>query len=236
MRLVLVVLAVLMASACGSSEPSASPDELFMEYFESTKVKNDLFAAGAATSKDRQATLAAYYNGDELRSLLLLAYECDENKPMPDWHKERCRRNSTVEQAAAGGTLFARSVILKRGDGSLELVNLFVAQSPGRSVLVDLTGRTYTNLENFRATNKFLGPDDTMLTAQNIASAPGEGDIVTIARGRTAPTWLWWALGGVLLVVFVLGAVLVVVAGRSHHRRLTAHLRDPAPSGGGSDA
>ncbi|MFS8102795.1 hypothetical protein LFM09_37275 [Lentzea alba] len=226
MRQVLVVFAVLLASACGSAEPSVSPDDLFMEYARSTTVKNDLLAHGATKSEDRLATLASRYSGGELRGALLFAYECNDNKPAPDWHTKRCRRSSVVDRAAGGGTMFARSVIVKHGDGSLELVTLYVAQSPGRSVLLDGTGRTYTDLENFRATNELFATDDTLLTVRNIAVAPGGGDLITVT-GRTSPTWYWWWLGGLLVVVAALG-VVIVVAGRSHQRRLTAHLRNDA--------
>lgn len=225
MRQALVVLAVLMVSACGSAKPLVSPDELFMEYAQSTHVKNDLLANGATTGKDRLASLAAYYSGGELRGVLLFAYECGGNEKVPSWHEERCRSNDAVGRAASGGTLFARSVIVKHGDGSLELVTLFVARSPGRSVLVDPTGRTYTDLENFRATNQLFSADDTLLTARDIASAPGESDLVTVT-GRTSPTWYWWVLGGVLVVMIAVGTI-AVVAGRRHQRRLTAHLRNP---------
>ncbi|MFS8102794.1 hypothetical protein LFM09_37270 [Lentzea alba] len=210
MRLVLVALAVLLTTSCSTAEPSVTPNELFFEYVQSTSVKGDLWAPTASTAEARRQAIVARYSGDQFQRLVLHALECDGGT-WPPFFEDRCDRSIAVEQTAAGGRLFSRSVIVKHGDGSLELFVLFVLQRGEESLLVDDTGRTYTDLENFRATNEFLGQDDTMLTLRDIESAANEGEHVTVT-GHTPPTRPWW-LGGGLVALIVLGGALVV-AGR----------------------
>ncbi|SMD05135.1 hypothetical protein [Kibdelosporangium aridum] len=214
-----MAVVALVASACGS-EPSVSADDLFGEYLQSTSVKNDRFPTRGSSAEARRIALASRYTVDELQGELLRTFECDE--VLDSWPLNKCELNNAVTAAARdfGGVytlLLGRSVLVKYENGSLELMTLYVMQAPGTRVgIVDRTGRTYSDLEDFRATNELLTSDDTMLTLRDITSVPGKGEIVAVT-GHTSPTWPWWLLGGIV-VLAVVGAGFVVVQRRSTKR------------------
>jgi hypothetical protein len=213
---VLAAALAVVVSGCGSDEPSVTANELFGEYVRSTDVKNDRLPSTGGSSEDRMANFAAYYTVEQLRAVLLQTFECglsDARNPEPS---NRCELNRAVAKAAsdfAGAevTPLGRSVLVKHDDGSLELVTLYVVQrSGGEARLIDRTGRTYTDLEDFRANNDLLTDDDTMMTLRNITSVPGEGEVVAVT-GHTPSTWQWWLLGGVAgLGLLGVGIALVV--------------------------
>jgi hypothetical protein len=212
---IVAALIALMVSACGSSTPPTSAPDLFLEYAESTNVKNDKFDSGG-TSEDRLANFAAYYTPEQLKSKVLSASPCDADAG--------CHLNGAVGKAAqdfAGpaATVFERSILVKHQNGSLELITLYVARkSDSTAELIDSTGKAYSGgLDDFRQNNDLLSSDDLILTPRNITSTPGEGKIVTVS-GHTASNWQPWLIGGIVAVI-VLGAGLVVT------RRLVTRRR-----------
>jgi hypothetical protein len=200
-------LVLLLVSGCGSAEPSTSPADLFMEYARSTEVRNDRFPTNGG-SEDRLANFASRGTPEQIRNLLFQAFDCEAAGG--DFPVSRCDASVPVQQAAEsfGGTLHGRSVVVKHGDGSLELVTLYVAADGDRAQLIDPEGETYTDLEDFRAGNDLLGADDQVLTLKNVTSVPGEGEFVVVT-GQIPSTWQWWLLGGagVILLLAVAGLV-----------------------------
>jgi hypothetical protein len=188
-------------SSCGSSEEPPSDVDLFREYARSTEVINDKFPSEGVSGEDRLANFASQGPPEAIQSQLLSATECADD----------CNPGGATRAAAKdfGGTLFERSLLVKHDDGALELVSLYVAQkSEQDALLIDATGQTYGDLEDFRANNDVLTSEDLMLAPQKITAVPGEGEIVTV-YGHTTTNWLPWVLGGAGLVV-VLGAGLAV--------------------------
>ncbi|GEC10189.1 hypothetical protein SSP24_78440 [Streptomyces spinoverrucosus] len=217
---VLAALSVVLLSSCGSSEPEISGPELFREYTRSTDVENDKFPTDdGRSSEDRLANFAAYYTPEQLQYALLAATPCDDTATEPP-----CSPNASVRQAAkdfagASGTLYQRSVLVKREDKSLELVTLYVARSADKkTALIDSDGATYTGgLDDFRRHNDIFDVDDTILTPQGIDSVPGEGKIVAVS-GHTPVNWVPWVVGGAAVVV-------LPVAGVAAGRRLAPRRR-----------
>ena len=220
--LVVALLAALTSVAgCGSGEPSASPGELFGEYLRATNVRNDRFPSSGGSSEDRLANFASMGTPDQLAGSLLRTYECGEGST-----SSRCELNGTVSRAAtdfagAGAKPLGRSLVVKHGDGKLELVTVYVVRrADGQARLIDRNGETYTGLDDFRSGNEVLDHEDTVLTPRNITSIPGEGELVVVS-GHTAPVWPWWLAGG-LTILAVAGVGRVVVS-----RRRAARHPDP---------
>jgi hypothetical protein len=211
MRLVrgILALTLLLLAGCGSTEPSVSPAELFMEYARSTEVRNDRFPTSDGASEDRLANFAAHGTPQQIQNLLFQAFDCESaggNFPV-----SRCEAGVPVKKAAEtfGGTLYGRSIVVRHADGSLELVTLYVAADGDRAQLIDPAGETYTDLEAFRAGNDLLDSQDMVLTLRDITSVPGEGEIVVVT-GHTPSTWQWWLLGGFGVLVLLVAAGLVI--------------------------
>jgi hypothetical protein len=87
---------------------------------------------------------------------------------------------------------------------------------PGTAVAVDRTGRSYTDLTDFRAHNDLLTPDDLVMTSADLTGVPGGPSVVV--TGHTPPTWPWGLLGGIIALVSVLAAVLVLLRRRAKAR------------------
>ena len=165
MRILLLLTAALITAVagCGSGGPSFTTGELFEEYTGSTDVTNDRFPGTGGSGEDRRPNFAAYYSPDQLLGTLLRAYECDGREAVNPAPANPCRLTGPVQEAAAefagsGTRPLGRSVLVKHGDGSLELLILYVVRaSDGRARLIDETGRAYTGLEDFRSRNDLLG-------------------------------------------------------------------------------
>jgi hypothetical protein len=219
MRLGLAILAaavVLGSSACGSvEEPSISASELFEEYVLSTDVENDRLNSTDSLSRHRVAT--RYYPPGELLVTLLQTFECDERKPADSLWSNRCDLNDAVRKAArdfGAAEPLGRSILVNRAHGALQLITLYVARgADNKAVLIDHTGQTYTDLEDFRANNNLLTRDDTMLTLRDITSVSGEGEVITVT-GRIPVMWPWWLFGGIAVLAAVGTGLVFVVRNR----------------------
>lgn len=221
------LIGTLVSGCGGSGEPDISASELMREYTKSTDVKNDVFPGGG-TSEDRIANIAAHVSADQLPSALLAAGACEAAT-------EKCPRPGAAERAVrdfAGksGEAFERSVLVKREDGSLELLRLYVARKADKTAaLVDSDGRTYTGgLDDFREHNELLSADDVMLAPRGITAVPGEGDIVTVS-GHTSTDWTPWRIGG-LATVLAVGGVVVARMLVLQRRQAPAPYPDPDPA------
>jgi hypothetical protein len=224
-----IVSIALTTSACGSPESPDPAPNLFGDYVRSTTVVNDRFAGTGGSSEDRMANFAAYYTPEQLQARLLSAFPCDTSAPDDsgrggDFFDTHCDLTGTVLDGVrrVGGSddkVAGRVVLVKREDGSLELLTLLVAA--GR--LIDADGKTYDGLNDFRENNDLLSPDDVMLAPRNLTAVPGEGEVVTV-YGHTRSTWHLWALGGI--VVVLLGVALLVAL----RRAATRSRRAPAPT------
>lgn len=105
------------------------------------------------------------------------------------------------------GGVQIRGMLVRRDDGGLELMPLYVAGS----LVVAVTGRTYEGgLEEFVRHNDLLARDDQVLVVAEPTVTTGDGRLVVVS-GSTAPPVAMIILP-VLVVVTILagGAVLVV--------------------------
>ncbi|MGA4837815.1 hypothetical protein [Streptomyces sp. G45] len=219
----LMALAALGAptvSACDSSEPEPpSLTSLFRDYVESTDVKNDPYPAEGGSVADRKAAFAAQGDPQQLLNRLLSAYPCHTAED------KRCPHSD--------GTFYRRNVLVKHGDGTLEVIALYVTDRPGRrDLLTDSSDRTYTGgLEDFRRHNDLLDSDDMMLAPTDLTNT--KGGKLTVVSGHTDddPSRAWLIGGAVTLG----GLVLVGVAARFVALREEAREASEAREGAGAE-
>ncbi|MGP4028399.1 hypothetical protein [Actinomadura sp. 3N407] len=194
---------VLSVAACGSSSP---PDatKLFGEYARSTDVVGDEFGAGETTG-DRLANFASRGNPQQVMTGVLAAYPCIAEECSPDLSVD----NALVAFAGSTGKTYKRHIVVKRGDGQLELMKLYVARKPdGSSVLVGPEGKTFRGgLEDFRRHNDVLDSDDHIVAPRNITAVPGKGEIVA-TTGHTGRNWTWWLLAGMAAAALATGTLV----------------------------
>ncbi len=199
---------MLILAACSSPEKLPSEPAMMGEYLRSTSVKNDRFT-GAMSSEERLTFLRANYHLERFDSVLLGAFRCGDGKSRGPLPSDKCDLNDDVRRALGtdGDMPYARSLLVKHEHGTLELLTLYLA--PGSGKAVDRTGRSFASLEDFRAHNDLLKPEDVVLTSADLTGVPGGPSVVV--TGRTPYTWPWWLLGSLAAsaVVFTVVAVLV---------------------------
>jgi hypothetical protein len=203
-----VVLALSLAACSSSKEPPKDVD-LFYEYARSGDVVNDPFPGGSG--EDRVANFASMGPPEAIQGSLLAAKECAAD----------CHAGGATRAAAKdfGGTLYERLILVKHGDGQLELVPLYVAQkSKTDALLIDAQGGTYRDLADFRDNNDVLTAEDLVMLPEKLTAVPGEGRIVTV-YGQTSTNPVPWFLGGGVVIVLLVGALGVV---RTVRRRVVA--------------
>jgi hypothetical protein len=194
----------LLTAGC-AGEPPADVD-LFREYTRSSEVANDKYPTPGARPEDRLATFASRGTPDQLQASLLGATECADD----------CDAGDATRAAAKdfGAALYERSVLVKHGNGGLELASLYVAKKGDAAVLVDATGATYADLAAFTADNEVFATDDLMFAPEDITAVPGEGKVVTVyAKAPSSP--VPWVIG----VAVLLGVLGGLVAYRRLARR-----------------
>jgi hypothetical protein len=211
-RVAASVSLALLPVACGSSSPTTASD-LFQEYLKSTNVKGDKFRG--ATSADRIAEFAAEGTPSEAQIRLLAAESCGEVA------EDACLPDKSVSKAAedfAGptGKIYKRNILVKRQNGHLELMTLYVTRKADRaSELVDSNGKRYSEgLDDFRQHNDLLSAGDQILTPRNITATPGEGEVIAIS-GHTGLQWEPWLIGGIgIVAVVTVGAGFLLIRTR----------------------
>lgn len=232
-----LVVSVGLISGCGAeeAEPVANRD-LLMEYAESTEVENDRFPSSSGTSpEDRLAQMAAFGGPEAVMSALVSAFPCasvEDGQPgswgLDEEQEAACDFSHRARGAARGAAydpVYARSILVKHGGGSLEVITVYVVErSEGAAVLVDRNGETYTGLRDFRTSNDLLDPGDLMLVPRDITDVSGGGEVVTVA-GRPGYGPRWGLVGGIGAVV-VLGVGLIVVPPIVRRRRIAQAMRD----------
>ncbi|GAA1989314.1 hypothetical protein GCM10009754_79460 [Amycolatopsis minnesotensis] len=231
-RLLTAVLVAIgfAVSACGSADTPDPEPNLLREYWESAAVKNDRLPGYGEAPEDRKANLAAYYSPERLLARLLGVFDCTD-KPDTERHGGTyfdtfCDLTGTVRSAVrnAGGDpedISGRVALVKHPDGALELMTLFVANGK----VIDANGETYPGLEEFRARNDLLGPDDVMLVPRNLAQEHGENELVTVYGHTRWAGWPWLFGGAGVLVLIV---VLLLIRNRVR----LARRRNAQDSGG----
>ncbi len=193
----LALALVVSIPALDSPEP---PPNLFGEYLRSGDVVNDPFAVEGLSGEDRMANFAAHFTPQQLLGALFSAYPCESG----DDCRSHARLVGAIHDAVgADAELYHRSVLVKRGDGTLEVLTFYVGHgADGSRVLADTRGRTYSGLDDFRTDNDLLGPDDFIYTPEDLTAVEGEGRLVTVS-GRTPPSWPIWLLTGAGALVLV---------------------------------
>ncbi len=224
---------ILATSACSTSEEPVPKPNLLGEYVRSTDVENDRFPGGGGSGEDRMANLASRYSIDQLKSRLLTPFPCTEpgsnsGSPRATLFKTGCDLTPavTAELRRAGAStdkVVARAVLVKHGDGKLELITLFLA--PDR--VIDREGASYRSLDEFVENNDILESDDVIYAPRDITGDPGEGDVATL-YGRTGVLWQPWVLGG---LGFLLLAAAVVVVLRRFRRPAEMGEQEPGEPG-----
>jgi hypothetical protein len=223
--LVAAVLLTLAVAACGSSPaPSATPEDLFHAYLESTNVKNDEFS-GSPSSADRIANFAAHGTPSDIESYLFSASQCDMTSGGETsggfTGQHGCPPNASVADATgnftgSGGKFYERNILVKHQSGQLELITLYVAaNSAGATELIDTNGRTYTGgLADFRQNNELLTADDQVLAPTDITATSGGGQMVVVS-GHTSGSNPWPFIGiGFVVLVAVGGGVIALIRAR----------------------
>ncbi|MCE6994041.1 hypothetical protein LZG04_04320 [Saccharothrix sp. S26] len=212
--LFLVVLAAV--SGCARADaPDPEPD-LIEEYWESASVEHDRLPGYGAAPEDRQADLAAHYSPEQLVSRLMSVFECtDRADTRPRGFDTSCDLGPAAQRAVrdAGGDprhVSGRVLLVKRSDGGLELMTLFLANGKA----IDASGGTYSSLDEFRAGNDLLDADDVILAPSDLTKTDGDNRLVTV-YGRTPWDGRPWLLGGAGVVVLVVVSLLVRRRARS---------------------
>jgi hypothetical protein len=135
--------------------------------------------------------------------------------------EDACLPDKSVSKAAedfAGptGKIYKRNILVKRQNGHLELMTLYVTRkADGASELVDSNGKRYSEgLDDFRQHNDLLSAGDQILTPRNITATPGEGEVIAIS-GHTGLQWEPWLIGGIgIVAVVTVGAGFLLIRTR----------------------
>lgn len=213
-RRLLAVLALGLAlTACSAQDAPDPKPNLLGEYFRSGAVKNDRIRT-AGSGDDRIAHLASRYDVEQFKSLMLSAFPCDTDgdEHEGEFFDTSCDLTADVE-AATSGEVYGRVILVKREDGSLELLTVFV--SGGK--LIDSTGETYGSLDEFRSGNDLLSTKDVILSPRDLLQVEGGGEIVVVYGSTDNNALVVWLVSGGAVVV-VLGAWLVLVFRRRAER------------------
>ncbi|MEU6714185.1 hypothetical protein ABZ897_22185 [Nonomuraea sp. NPDC046802] len=197
-----ILLALALAlTGCGSATPPPSVSALFGEYARSTAVKGDKFRG--ETSEDRLAQFASEGTPDQVLEAMMAARPCDHDC-LPDSPV----KDTVTSFASAGGESFKRDILVKRHDGRLELMTLYIAHTAGgkNAALIDPGGRHYTGgLNDFRENNELLGSEDWILTHDDITGTSGKGKVVVVSGSTRSP----WSPG--LIALLGLGGVALII-------------------------
>ncbi|MFC4009144.1 hypothetical protein ACFOY2_18065 [Nonomuraea purpurea] len=220
---ILLVLALAL-TGCGSATPPLSVSALFGEYARSTNVKGDKFRG--ETSEDRLAQFASEGTPDQVLEAMMAAQPCGRGC-LPD----SSVGDAVTSYAGFGGKSFERDILVKRHDGRLELMTLYIARTAGgkTTALIDPGGRRYTGgLNDFRENNELLGSDDWILTHDDITATSGQGRVVVVSGSTRSP----WNPG--LIALLGLGGVALIIGvtylSRASRAGSPFDQEDPGPS------
>jgi LPXTG-motif cell wall-anchored protein len=112
-------------------------------------------------------------------------------------------QQSTCESA---GKVYSQRVLVDRGNKKeFNWITLFIVCKPDHHLgIVDSDGKTYENLDDFRANNDLLDREDTITLPRDFPSVDRRGkvDLMTVS-GHTGTPWVWYLAGGVGFVVAI---------------------------------
>ncbi|MUN38023.1 hypothetical protein [Actinomadura litoris] len=104
------------------------------------------------------------------------------------------------------GQVYQANILVKHGDAPSEAKALFLVCQQNRFVkIVDSDGRSYDDLDDFRAHNHLFGEDDMIMVprsfpAVDASQSPGFGPWVS-GHTSTSQAWRWLPAGIVLVLV-----------------------------------
>lgn len=205
-RVVVVGSFVLLVGACSVESPPTTT-ELFGEYVRSTKVVGDEFQSN--NTPDRMANFASIGAPDVLIGTLMAPRPCGKSACALPWKEGSAKASPPgpglgAAHAFAGtnGQVYERKILVKRDDGKLELVSLYIARkADSTSVLVDSKGKSHTgSLDEFRKNNDVFGSGDHLLVTRDITALSGRSELVVVS-GHTAPSRRPWFVGGVIILL-----------------------------------
>lgn len=77
--------------------------------------------------------------------------------------------------------------------------------SDGNVAIVDHEGKSYRDVDDFRANNELLSEDDEITLPRDFPSVDrsGELQLMTVSgKTHSIASWVWWLTGGIALVLF----------------------------------
>ncbi len=125
------------------------------------------------------------------------------------------------------GKVFAQKVIVAhKGKKGLDSITLFLVCRPNGNVgIVDHEGKSYQDLDDFRANNEILGEDDEITLPRDFPSVDTsrELELMTVSgKTNSIASWVWWLTGGIALVVFTSGGGTLWLRARRRTARASA--------------
>ncbi|MFI0482771.1 hypothetical protein [Actinomadura sp. 9N215] len=204
-RVAVVGSLALPVAACGLESPPTT-SEIFGEYVRSTEVVGDEFQS--ANSPDRMANFASLGSPQVLIGTLMAPRPCGKSSCALPWRQGGAKASPgpglDAAQAFAGtnGKVYERKILVKRDNGKLELISLYLAlKADGTNAIVDSKGEPHTGgLDGFRKNNDVFGSGDHMLVTRDITALSGKSEIVVLSA-HTSPNRRPWLVGGALVLL-----------------------------------
>ncbi|MGN9760841.1 hypothetical protein [Streptomyces sp. SD31] len=117
-----------------------------------------------------------------------------------------CGSSVAQTRCESRGQVYAQKVIVThKGKKGLDSITLFLVCRPNGNVgIVDHEGKSYQDLDDFRANNEILSEDDEITLPRDFPSVDTsrELELMTVS-GKThgSAPWLWWLTGGIALAL-----------------------------------
>jgi len=108
------------------------------------------------------------------------------------------------------GSVYAEPILVEHENGHVDPLILTVQCTSSDEVQIrDPHGKTYHDIDDFRAHNDLLTARDTMDVPRRIPSRGADVGVVTVS-GHTSgpPQTVWWLIGGAVLLAVVAGVVI----------------------------
>lgn len=134
------------------------------------------------------------------------------------------------------GKVYTQKVFVKhKGKARIDSITLFlVCQPNGNVAIVDHEGKSYQDLDDFRANNEILSEDDEITLPRDFPSVDTSRDreLMTVSgKTNSIASWVWWLTGGIAVVVVTSGGgALWLRARRRSARALTSDDVTATPS------
>ncbi|WUH99119.1 hypothetical protein OHR68_37350 [Spirillospora sp. NBC_00431] len=214
-RVALVSSLASPVAACSMESPPTTT-EMFGEYVRSTEVVGDEFQS--KNTSERMANFASIGSPQVLIGTMMAPRPCGKTNCALPWQKGGAKAtppgpalDAAHAFAGSNGHVYERKILVKRDNGKLELVSLFIARkADGTSALVDSKSESHTGgLDGFRENNRVFGSSDHMLVTRDITALSGRSELVVVS-GHTPPNRRPWFVG-VGLILLAAAATWVIV-------------------------